>query len=460
MKEEQKNSTYTAEDIQNYLTGKLTPIEMNKLEKAALNDPFLAEAIEGYEGIPQKNWQKELSDLKQHFTQQHTPAKVIEFKKQPYKWFRAAAAILIIGITATASYLLFTKKDNTKIAQQVSVTSTTQDSIKSDTATQVSSYLATTENNIAKNSEPTDNTKLITRKADDFFANVKVDSSFIYKPGNVATPASGSVAIERKDNDVAATNNQNAALPTTANAPSAGILNTNTINENEAIAKNKSAASDALFDKAQEKREVAKELPLNKSFLAQVVSQDNTPLPFANISIKSENFGTYADVKGNFRLVSSDSVLTVEIKSVGYKPQYYTLKSNVAQNKIILAEDDMAFKKQTVVVGNSATKSKLSQKKLVIKDSVTNVEPVDGWDNYNTYVDNNITIPDDIRQNNIHGQVELSFEVKGNGAITNVKVDKSLCNNCDEAAKRLLQSGPQWKIKKGKKGKGKIAVQF
>lgn len=460
MNEEQKNSTYTAEDIQNYLTGKLTPIEMNALEKAALNDSFLAEAIEGYEGIPQKNWQKELSDLKQHFTQQHTPAKVIDLKKQPYNWFKAAAAIFIIGITATASYLLFTKKNNTKIAQQVSVTSTIQDSLKLDTATQVSSYPATTENNIAKNTEPTDNTKLNTRKADDLFANVKVDSSFIYKPGNVTTPASGSVAMERKDNDVAATNRQNATPPATANAPSPGILNNNTINENEAIAKNKSAASDALFDKAQEKRVAAKELPLNKSFLAQVVSQDNTPLPFANISIKSENFGTYADVKGNIRLVSSDSVLQVEVKSVGYRSQYFTLKSNLPQNKLILAEDDMALKKQTVVVGKSASKSKLSQKTFLIKDSVTNVEPVDGWDNYNTYVDNNFDIPDDIRNSNIHGQVELSFEVKGNGAITNVKVDKSLCNNCDEAAKRLLQMGPQWKIKNGKKGKGKIAVQF
>jgi len=37
---------------------------------------------------------------------------------------------------------------------------------------------------------------------------------------------------------------------------------------------------------------------LNRNFNAQVVGADNTPLPFANISIKSENFGTYADAKG------------------------------------------------------------------------------------------------------------------------------------------------------------------
>ena len=39
---------YSAEDIQKYLQGKLNAAEMHALEKMALDDPFLAEAIEGY----------------------------------------------------------------------------------------------------------------------------------------------------------------------------------------------------------------------------------------------------------------------------------------------------------------------------------------------------------------------------------------------------------------------------
>lgn len=38
---------YTAEDINLYLAGKLSPAQMHALEKAALNDPFLADALEG-----------------------------------------------------------------------------------------------------------------------------------------------------------------------------------------------------------------------------------------------------------------------------------------------------------------------------------------------------------------------------------------------------------------------------
>jgi hypothetical protein len=40
--------TYTAADIERYLAGKLSPAERHAMEKAALEDPFLADALEGY----------------------------------------------------------------------------------------------------------------------------------------------------------------------------------------------------------------------------------------------------------------------------------------------------------------------------------------------------------------------------------------------------------------------------
>ncbi|HNM35361.1 MAG TPA: hypothetical protein PKI98_10770, partial [Chitinophagaceae bacterium] len=40
---------YTAADINNYLQGKMSNAERNAFEKAALADPFLADALEGFE---------------------------------------------------------------------------------------------------------------------------------------------------------------------------------------------------------------------------------------------------------------------------------------------------------------------------------------------------------------------------------------------------------------------------
>lgn len=44
MNNEEKNIVFTADDIEKYFEGRLLPQQMHALEKAALNDPFLADA--------------------------------------------------------------------------------------------------------------------------------------------------------------------------------------------------------------------------------------------------------------------------------------------------------------------------------------------------------------------------------------------------------------------------------
>src|SRR5580765_2403822 len=39
---------YNAEDIRRYVRDEMSPAEMHAIEKAALEDPFLADAIEGF----------------------------------------------------------------------------------------------------------------------------------------------------------------------------------------------------------------------------------------------------------------------------------------------------------------------------------------------------------------------------------------------------------------------------
>ena len=458
MFEKENHINYTAEDIQQYLSGKLTPLQMNAMEKAALTDPFLAEAIEGYESMQQEDWKKQLAELKEGFSQQkNTTAKVIALPRKT-NWFKYAAAVLLIGGTATISYWLINKKeDQQQIAQTVKTTSAS-DSIQ-PAATNKEVIADSQKANTTGETVPVDNNfATIDKNAEAVTEKIRPDSNFIYKPA-VQPPATFAKENGGRIMEDVVVNQQAASAANTATPPAVS----NTVNGKEGYNKTASRQEELKKADAVEMREKASskdEQQLNHNFIAQVVGPDNTPLPFANISIKSENFGTYADVQGNFRLVSPDSLLTVEIRSAGYQPKSYTLKSDVAQNKIVLAEDNLAFKQKTVVSGSTAARSVVSRRATLLKDSVINVEPADGWDNYNTYVDNNIEIPDDILIKNIHGQVELSFDVKSNGSITNIKVDKSLCNNCDEVAKRLIEQGPQWKVKKGRKGRGKITVQF
>jgi hypothetical protein len=55
---------YTAADLRRYLNGEMSSDEMYALEKQALEDPFLADAIEGYNSMSTEAIETDLATLK------------------------------------------------------------------------------------------------------------------------------------------------------------------------------------------------------------------------------------------------------------------------------------------------------------------------------------------------------------------------------------------------------------
>ncbi|WP_315816284.1 hypothetical protein [Paraflavitalea speifideaquila] len=102
---------YSAADIQRYLEGKMLPAEMHALEQAALEDPFLADAIEG---MQQTLAQHDASLVDTHLQQlgeqlqervhknDSKPARVIAFA-----WWKAAAAAIIVITGSIWAYNAF-----------------------------------------------------------------------------------------------------------------------------------------------------------------------------------------------------------------------------------------------------------------------------------------------------------------------------------------------------------------
>lgn len=95
-------AAYTAEDIKRYLGGQMSPAEMHALEKAALNDPFLADAIEGME--------KNMHGFKEDAALLHKTIDQQAKKKSSVKIYWKAAAVLFVVTTAAAMVLLIDKK--------------------------------------------------------------------------------------------------------------------------------------------------------------------------------------------------------------------------------------------------------------------------------------------------------------------------------------------------------------
>ena len=216
----------------------------------------------------------------------------------------------------------------------------------------------------------------------------------------------------------------------------------------------------SAYDKENEGLSSKKEDALNNRqrenyFNGRVRDANNNPLPFANITNTRDNVGTYADAQGRFTLVSPDSVLNVEVRSVGFENSTVQLKNNVSGNDVVLQEDKSTAKKVLSFQKPDTNLSRMANIKF------EELEPADGWSNYNTYLANNINIPEDVnRKEDVKGQVRISFEVNQQGDPVNIRVEKPLCVKCDEEAIRVVKQGPKWKKKNKKAKRITISVPF
>jgi outer membrane biosynthesis protein TonB len=182
-------------------------------------------------------------------------------------------------------------------------------------------------------------------------------------------------------------------------------------------------------------------------------------VPFANVTNPQDNVGTYTDARGYFNLTYPDSVLNVQVRSIGFENNAVQLRNNVASTQIVLQDDRKSLSE--VVVSNQKPNAAARSRESNIK--IEESEPTDGWDNYDAYLANNLNVPEDIKTKqsaNTAGSVQVSFEVDKNGEPINMKVEKSLCPKCDEEAKRLIKDGPKWKQSASKKGRTKVTINF
>ncbi|MCB0499482.1 MAG: TonB family protein [Cyclobacteriaceae bacterium] len=77
-------------DIEKYLKGELSPAEMHKLEKQALHDPFLADALEGAESIGAGKFAQDVASLNR---------KIRSKGNRKYIWpLRMAASLMLVAI--------------------------------------------------------------------------------------------------------------------------------------------------------------------------------------------------------------------------------------------------------------------------------------------------------------------------------------------------------------------------
>lgn len=476
---------YTGADIEKYHKGLLSAKEMHGLEKAAMDDPFLAEALEGYaiEGVDHS---ADIDELKKRLDEKVEAGKVIIMKggsKTSFPWLRVAALVVIIaGAGLMAREFIFTGKTKDKDIAQAKPKKTEEtklnDSANTVTITSGLESKKTNNGTVAVplkqkdqtltfiNSDSTADGIVSRERAGETVA--KNNEVTVNKADRDKPPATAPVktAEDKKiqDNIASGAYKKDITPDEAKNKP--GIINTQDASKEEAKFRKQQQAD------IQNKRAVTAGRQFNdqgyrnqatNTFRGRVTDANNVGLPFARVYNPTDNnAGTYTDVAGNFNLTYPDSVISVQVRSVGFENVNVQLRNNVANNQVIL-QDDRSLAAQTLPAPrkiNAEERSKAEERNKFAKVKLEEPEPADGWDNYDTYLTNNLNVPEEIKtkQNDV-GQVQVSFEVDKNGNPVNIKVEKSLCPKCDEEAKRLIKEGPKWK-RNAKKGRTTVTVPF
>jgi len=397
--------------------------EMHEFEQAMMDDPMLADAVDGLQSTAGKLVvADDLAEIKERLDERNKKSGGIiigSFRQ----WMSIAAGLIILLSTSVVLYRIFYQSDENKSSPAVAEVTTKKDTVVQiptavDSQTvalnekQVPAVLPSTTKPVLKN-EPIKENKPAFQKDNTIVANEQRAMNDQSVAGST-TPAPSMIEMKQKEN--------------------------------------------VSIEKTEVKKETA-DVQLNK-FIGKVVDENNQPMAFANIREKKSGIGTYADANGNFTLLSADSILNVETKYAGYFVTSAQIKSNQLQ-KIVLKDE--------AVIANAPTQEKLYERnknrRSAMKTEVNEsdyTEPFDGWQKYNIYVANNLRTDlfKDKIQTTETKQVEISFDVNPDGSIANLKVERSNCNTCNSEAIRLLKEGPKWKSKTGKKERSRYTVQF
>jgi hypothetical protein len=115
MKENEKK--YNAIDFARYHSGIMRPDEMHALEKAALEDPFLADALEGY--IHSKDHEKELSEIRMRLEEKRKQSKVFSISSlSSGAWWKIAAMFILFAGAGYFFYVTNSKKENSLVVKK------------------------------------------------------------------------------------------------------------------------------------------------------------------------------------------------------------------------------------------------------------------------------------------------------------------------------------------------------
>lgn len=413
--------------IRKYLNGELDAHAMHQLEKEAQNDPFLMEALEGYEsfGIDQ---QKNLDDMNARLQ-----ARINKHERRiiPWRTISIAASVLIM-LTVGGLFIKHyrpAKKTNTAVLLNKEKT------------------------------PPADTNKLQQAK------NTVIAENMPKRAMAKTAPAKYEPTPREKQKVVAEQNPQADADIATSTNP--GVVYKDTVKLAEVKVTGYAAqrkisvvgSVQAITPDTIDKNKVTFEKGLsgkvagvsvnklkNSSITGFVKGQDDgLPIPGATVKIKGSATGTVTDANGKFTLNSVPGKAVLDVAFIGYNSKEVKLKTANPDSLVIAMQPNSQSLNEVVVVGYGTRQQEYQA-----------ARPENGWSAFKKYLKDHAVSPD-----GKVGTVKLSFTVNTDNTLSDFKILKSVSAKTDSAAIDLVNDGPGWlRNSDNKPEKVKLRIKF
>lgn len=439
----QKNHSINSEDYLRYLADQMTSKERHDFEKILLEDDFESEA---FEGLSQLTSDEISSDLKMLKGELATKTR----KRNSYTYWRIAASLLLLGTFSFMVYFLINSDTTLKIVQTKEAPSVEEAERKQNSRETFLDTLKIEEDRIiayqqdlaeTKNSLPEEKKQAYTPTQKPFveepspvvLSEIEEELEEIQMDMGVAEPVDMPIVamVQEEEIEVASARRKKEIVSEKALAPSAVMRKSTASNQSRMVGKDKNM----------------------RTVTGKVISQeDDEAIPGVNIIVKGTSTGTFSDSEGNYLIdIPDDEDVTLVYSSVGYISE--EIAANNQETIDVNIEPDITSLSEIVVVGYG------TQKKSNITESVSTIDmdeneskrfqydppkPVGGHGKFKDFVKENIQYPASGLEDKIKGTVKLKFTIELNGDISNMEVLKSLGEDFDNEAIRLVLEGPDW----------------
>lgn len=453
--------------IKDYFAGKLDAKTMHALEKRALEDPFLAEAMEGFHNRPD-NVSKDLDDLQVRLENRiHKES----FALKP--WLVAASVIMLLGI---GTYFIWNNSNNKtqNLAKEIVQNAIVQQPVVANGDSQ--NLKAVTQDSSSKIllSHNTIKARSVSEKR--ILTDTNNNIAIVSKPANIRVLSPDIVSPGKKENGGVAATLQGSVSGIAVRPETRTILIIDSVTQNPLVNVSVTASNGNFKAASNSKGYVHLPDSLNEVNISYIGYENKTvavnnkvvKLQPAAASLNDVVVVGYGTQK---KEALTGAVAGVSVTKNNPSPENIYIRGNATLNHTsplilidgtpgsITAVSPQDIASVNVLKGAEATAlygargangvllvttKKGDTNSFSFKKSKANIQasrPQTGWDEFNDYVKTSVR---NLDSTGAKGSVILSFSIQPNGHLTDIRIIKGLSDERNLQAISILKNSPLW----------------